>query len=837
MMRSTRRHDARLRLDALRLDARHAVRSLLRQPGLVATIVVTLALAVGANAAVFSVTDALLFRPPPGVVQPQSLYRLYSVHPEMPTAYASGDPLFDYPEYRAIRDALRGVAQVAVDAPMDSADVTFDGQAAVTGIAYSTPDLIPMLDVRLERGRTFDEHDDDVNAPANVAVASHRFAVRAFGTVDDALGRRVLVRKVEYEIIGVLAAGFDGVLPSETSLWLPLSTRPRFDSGDPTPWYERRDNFLPLVLRVPPGVDAHAVAARVSVVYAREAQSEAPSSAFARNAHIVFGSILPDRGPRPPEKEAVIATRFAAVAALLLLIACANVANLLLARGISRRREIGVRIALGISRARLAFQIFLESLVLAIAAGFGAIVVASWTGGVLRTQLLPRVRWTYAPVDPRVLAFTFVVTLAAAVIAGAVPAAIASRFGIDDALKSGARGSGAGRSRIRASLLALQASLCVVLLIGATLFWQSLRNVQRIDMGYDTGRLTVGSIYSVDQSRRPAMKTLMPEIAERMRALPGAEGAVATYGGPESGITEVPMYRLGTDSAHRIKHVALPFIGVGPEYFAVTGTRILQGRAFTAGDRRGAEPVIIVSAGLAKRIWPNEPALGQCLKPSSPTHACYTVVGVAQDVHEFGRITPEPESQYYYSLDQLPDTNWVPNTILVRAGTASPVAIAQALGRELRRVAPDASVRSESITQSLEPELRPWKLGAQLFAMLSGLALVVAVIGVYGVIAFDVRQRTREIGVRIALGAQQVDVVRLLVRQGASIVTVGIVLGIGAAYYAGRFVAALLYGVTATDPVSIASAAALLLAVAVMASAIPAWRANHIDPAIVLRDE
>lgn len=831
-----RRYDVWSWLDALRQDARQVVRSLRRQPGLVATVVVTLALAVGANAAVFSVTDALLFRPPAGVVRPASLYRLYSVHPHVAAAWRSGNPMFDYPAYRAIHDALRGVAPVAVDLIRDSAEVVHGSRTDLTGISYATSELIPMLGVRLERGRTFDEHDDDVNTPSNVAVVSHRFAERALGGVDGAVGQRIRVLDVQYQVVGVLAEGFDGDHLSETSVWMPLSTRPRFDRGDPTPWYERRDYFLGLMLRVPPGADARAVAARASVAYERALQVEAPRSDFARDARIILGSILPNRGPETPGKDVLIATRFAGVALLLLVIACANIANLLLARGISRRREIGVRVALGISRSRLAMQILLEAIVLATGAGTVALVVSYWTATVLRTELLPRVRWTYAPVDARVLVFTLAVTFFAATIAGAAPAIVATRFGVDDALKTGARDTGARRGLLRASLLAVQSALCVVLLIGAMLFWRSLSKVRNIDIGFDTERLVVASAFYPDRLRHPEAKNLLPEVARRMREMPGVDGAVATVGGPQSSIFGARVYLATADSAHPLEH-GLNFTGVDVDYFRVTGTRILEGRGFTPADRRGAPPVIIVSKGIAESVWPHQRAIGQCLKAYRPSQPCYTVVGIAEDVHEFQRVDPEPETQYYYPLDQFPDTNVAPNTILVRVGAASPAFVAEVLGRELRRTVPSAEVRSQSLQQSFEPELRPWKLGARLFAMLSGLALLVAIIGIYGVVAFEVRQRTREIGVRIALGAQRFDVVGLLVKQGALVVTIGIVAGVATAYYAARFVASLLYGVSGTDPISIGASAVLLLVVAVIASAIPALRANRIDPVIVLRDE
>lgn len=832
--RIVRRRDAGVRLDNVMQDLRYAFRTLRRQPGFAVAVVATLGLAVGANLTVFSLVDALFFRPPAGVVDAGSVRRIYAFHPSL-EGIVAGKPVgdhFSYPDFRAMQDATRGLVRVAIDLSIDSTDVGFNQATTVAGVSYATAELLPMLGARMERGRAFSEAEDDVDSPAAVAVVSSGFVKRVFADSADPLNATIRVDGKQLRVIGVVAAPFSGLDVSATSVWIPFSNRARVDPGGPTPWYTRRDSYIQLIVRLLPGVGAGAFESRASTAYQRGHDVKARAY---MNAHIIAGPLPEARGPGNLSREELIAPRIAGVAVLLFIIACANVANLLLARAWTRRREFAVRAALGISRARLGMLVFLEALVLAVSAGMFALVVGHWGGSLVRTQILPRVRWADAVLAPRIMVFAALVTFLAALLAGAAPALIVSANSADT-LRSGTQHASGRRSRLRTTLIVVQTALAVVLVVGAFLFDESLRNVRRVDLGYDSNRLVVGSVYFPDRQRHVERGALLSELAHRIGAAKGVAGAVATYGGPLDSWTQISLYRADADSSQPITD-APNFVGVGPDYFTVTGTRILQGRPFQRSDRAGSEPVIIVGEGMAKQVWPNRPAIGQCLRPRAPSRPCYRVVGVAKDAHELRIINSQAETQYYFPLEQLPYAEMGPTTIIVRAGTASPDDIAENLRRMLRETFPTAEPRATSMTRSLEPQMRPWVLGARIFATLSGLALLVAMIGVYAMASFEARQRTREIGVRIALGAQSSNVISLLVRQETIVVCVGVICGALVALAAGRYVGSVLFGVAPSDPAALVGASAILLVSAAVASFIPSWRATQVDPVVVLRDE
>jgi hypothetical protein len=311
-----------------------------------------------------------------------------------------------------------------------------------------------------------------------------------------------------------------------------------------------------------------------------------------------------------------------------------------------------------------------------------------------------------------------------------------------------------------------------------------------------------------------------------------------TDGAPVDSWIGISLYRPGPgpDSTREVGR-SLNFIGVPPGYFDLTRTHILAGRGFLPTDREGATPVMVVGQGMARDLWPNESPIGKCLIPLIATNPCYTVVGVAEDVHQLRLVTPDAETQYYLPLAQLPNPKWTPNAVVARAGSTAPDIIAKWIRDELRAAFPGAQPSADPVARNLAPQLLPWRLGAQLFTALSALALVVAAIGVYGVVAFDVRQRVRELGIRIALGAHTPDLVRHVVGQGTRVVAAGVIVGLIAAVAAGKLVASMLYGVSARDPGSLVLSAAVLLSVAGVASLVPAWRASRVDPVLVLREE
>jgi predicted permease len=815
-------------VDAFLTDLRYVLRGLRRRPGIALTVAITLAIAVGANGALFSLIDPLFFRAPGGVSDPGSLRRLYNFRPRL-NDFPVGSS-FSYPEYRALRDALDRKASVTIDQARDSVEVAAESGVFTTGVTYTTADYLPTLGVRLERGRAFSPAEDDVASPAAVAVIGHDLAER-MGGADAALGQHVRIRGTAYVVIGVAADGFDGIGLGRTSAWLPFSTMPRErTSAGEKPWYDRGDRYIQLVARLAKGASPRAVEAQAIATYRRFLTDKYDSSGA-----ILVGPLSVYRAPGSEDSRTLIATRTTAVAALLLIIACANVSNLFLAMGVARRREIGVRLALGVSRARLTGLLLLESLVLAAMAGVASLVIAEWAGSLLRVQLMPRVSWAHGTVGMRVLAFTGLTTVAAAALSGALPALMAWHSHVGDVFRSGTPRATRGHHRTRSLLLAIQATLSVVLLAGAALFARTLQAARATDLGYYRDRLITTQVYSADRSQRTQIVALIPDLAERVAGMPGVEGVAVTHGAPMSLWAFVPIYRADADSAHSLEGGSY-YIGVPPTYFGLTGTRLVDGRGFLPSDRAGAPPVIVVGETMARQIWPGIRAVGQCLRPVAPSHPCYTVVGVAADVHEFRIQESTSEWQYYYPVDQLP-TRAADRTLVIRAREDRAEAVATSVQALLRATFTGADSRAWTINQAIQGELLPWKLGLTLFGALAIFALIVSMVGVYGVVSFEVRQHTREIGVRLALGADGLRVARMLVRQNTVAVGIGVVVGLGLSLAAGRYVRALLYRVAPSDPLALGVASGMLLLAAAVAAMLPAWRAQRIDPAIVLREK
>ncbi|HEX5435896.1 MAG TPA: FtsX-like permease family protein [Gemmatimonadaceae bacterium] len=536
-----------------------------------------------------------------------------------------------------------------------------------------------------------------------------------------------------------------------------------------------------------------------------------------------------------------MATRLVGVAAIVLLIACANIANLLLARAVQRRREIAVRLALGITRGRLIAQLFAESALLALMGGAAAILLAFWAGLLLRMLLLPGITWAGPPVDLRVVGFTAGVTLLTALLAGLAPAVRGSRADLGMALKAGWRSGlgGGGATRLRAALLVVQAALSVVLLVGAGLFVQSLVRARNVDLGVDAGRLIAltprPSAQSGSDTLPPAFDARMAEVAERVRALPGVAGVTTAAISPLLGEMSGPWSVPGRDSLPRLPHAENY---VSPSYFSTVGTRIVAGRAFTPADRKGAAHVAIVNETLAHAVWPHEHALGQCIEMGMQSDAlpCTTVVGVAHDTHEMNVVEPA-FMQIYQPLAQQPPGPVRSRSLIVRA-TGDPHRLVAPLRTLMRSEFPRGwTVRVTLLEAEIAPQLRPWRLGTMMFGAFGLLALVVAGVGLYSVVSYSVAQRTHEIGVRVALGARARDVVQLVLGHSVRVTLIGVGVGCVVAVAAGTLIASLLYDTSVHDPLVFGAVAAVLLAVAVLASVIPARRATRVDPMDALRAE
>ncbi len=594
--------------------------------------------------------------------------------------------------------------------------------------------------------------------------------------------------------------------------------------------------WLEVFARGKPGVSVEALTSDLTNAYRRSyekqiaIQPRTTPIAIAQ-PRVVLYPVFEERGPEP-SADTKVATWLFGVAVVVLLIACANVGNLLLGRALRRHREIAVRLALGVSRSRLARQLLTESLLLSVIGAVAGLFVAQWGGQLLRATLMPQVEWDSAVADPRILVFASATALLAGLLAGLAPILQSRRTDVAAALKAGAREGYAHRSLLRTSLLVLQSALSVILLVGAGLFVRSLQGVSTVDPGYDVDHLVWIEPHlrgtQLDSARR---KALQLGLVERARQQPGVENATLAVTVPFSGTYSDDLFLPGSDSASKLGEFIMQ--GASTSYFATTGTRIVRGRGFTEEDRAGGPPVIVVSESTARGLWPNQDAIGQCVKTSERTNPCHTVIGVAENV-KFGSFRNEWDLVYYLPEAQL-GTNAYTLFVRVRGKASNAV---DALRRELQSMMPGtAYVTTRSMESLVAPSMRSWRLGATMFATFGGLALLLAALGLYGVIAHSVAQRTHEMGVRVALGARTRDVAGLVVRESLRIVSFGVVLGVVAALVAGRWISPLLFEVSPRDPIVLAAVVATLLGASLLASWIPAVRASRVDPAEALRSE
>jgi predicted permease len=528
------------------------------------------------------------------------------------------------------------------------------------------------------------------------------------------------------------------------------------------------------------------------------------------------------------------------VAAIVLLIACANVTNLMFARVLRRRREISVRLALGVSRPRLVGQFFTESLLLAALGCVTGVAIAQWGGLALRRLVLPAAMSLDIATDWRSLAAASAFALAAGVVTAIGPALLALRGDLATTLKAGARESSQQRSGLRSALLVLQGALSVVLLVGAGLFVRSLSQVRSMRLGYDPEPVLMVSSnlrgVVLDSGARVAFHRRLLETA---RGIPGVEAAARINSRP-FGTNTTRLVVPGLDSVERLGR--FNFQVSDPDYFKVMGTRIVRGRPFTALDGEAAPQVAVVSESMAQALWPGQDPLGRCIevyfnapRPAADARPCRTVVGVAEDAMQQS-ISDEQRFMYYLPLDQV-NPSWG-SQIFVRIARGHALGWSESVRLALNRVMPgEGYVTVQPLEELVDRQQRSWRLGATMFVAFGILALLVAAVGLYGVISYSVAQRMHELGVRIALGAQSADLVRLVVGQGVRFAGAGVGLGLGIALLAARWIQPLLFRQSARDPTTYGAVAGLLLVVALVASAVPARRATRADPNTALRSD
>jgi putative ABC transport system permease protein len=819
-------------------DIRYAIRTLARSPAFTLGVVLTLGLGIGANVAMFPIVDRMLFRPPPYLRDPAVTHRVYLARFYRGEEFTNGG--LQYARYVDLTNGTTSFSRTAIFTERDlaigrDADVREMRVGVVSASFFGFFDAPPVL------GRYFTVSEDAPPTGTAVTVVSYEFWQTRFGRRRDAIGSTLQIGPTLYTIIGVTPRGFVGLWPNQPpAAFIPVASyanAERVNVRREQWWTTYHWTWASMLAQRRPGVTVAAATADLTAAYARSYAVQAAESPkgtspieVARPRGIV-ASVLSERGPNE-SSFAKVATWISGVAVIVLLIAAANVANLLLARALKRRREIAVRLALGVSRARLLSQLITESVLLAACGGAAALLVAEWGGAVLRAGFLPKSADLSVMADTRTVIFTGVAALLTGLLTGLAPGLQALRLNLVGDLKAGAREGSYRRSRTRVALLVAQGALSVVLLVGAGLFVRSLYHVRVIPLGYDVDPVLLVDLNMRGVGLDSAQHVMLRhELLDAAQVIPEVTHASQQVTVPFWGSWSVGLTVAGIDSVSRLGEFDLN--AVSPDYFATMGTRIIRGRGISAEDMSTAPRAMVVSDAMAKALWPGQDAIGQCVKVEADTMPCTYVVGVAENIKS-QRLGDDPTMYYYLSAAQ-----WHPDKagLFVRVrgdGTRS----AEAIRRRLQQLMPGSSyITVTPFREILGEQTRSWELGATMFLAFGALALVLAAIGLYSVMAYNVAQRSQELGVRAALGAQQKDLVRLVLNEGIKMATVGIVVGVVIALAGGQWLGPLLFQESPHDPLVFGFVALLLLGVTVAASIIPSRRAARVDPIVALRYE
>lgn len=807
-------------------DARYAVRVLLKQPGFSAAAIITLALGIGATAAIFSVVDGVLLRPLP-FAEPD---RLASVAMRFTPQNMARGPLSmaDYLDVRASGGAFEDIAAYS----NSRVDVTGgDAPEQLIGV-FATPNLFNVLGARPLIGRTF-LLDEDKPDGVRVMLVSEALWKRRFNADPNIAGRTITANGAIYTIVGVMPASF--TYPrADVEFWANQAIAP------PT----RRGPFmLTTVGRLRPGATLAQAQAEMTAL-GRRVEQAAP-----RDYSNLDYPVAPLREVFVGDSRAALLVMFAAVG-VLLLIATVNVANLLLVRAASRGREMAVRLSLGAGRSRLIRQLLTESVLLSLAGAAGGITLAYAGLEVLRTTnagTIPRIE--DVRLDTRVLLFTALVSMAAGVIFGLVPALQSARPNLTQSLRDGARGTtgGVARRRIHASLVAAEIALSLMLLIGAGLLLRSFFLLQNVQSGVqapasqlvtmrispDRGKLTRPPNNTFDAA---ATARYYEQLVARLRQIPGVDAVAASEALPPLAMTWSDSFVIeGQDATEAKSNPAVTIPTVSPDYFRTLGVPLLRGRVFDERDTADSTPVTVISDEMARRYFSGRDPIGRRIKisgPGLPNNPRHEIIGVVGNVKYTG-LQSAYEPVYYRATAQAANMR---SNLIVRATAGA--GIAQTVRREIQAFDPAAVINNvKTMEEAAAESIAGPRFRMLLIGMFAAVALMLAATGIYGVMAYSVAQRTHEMGLRLALGAARGDVMRMVLGQAARLAVAGIVIGLAGALILTRWMSTLLFGVEATDPATFAAVAFGLAAIALIASALPARRAMRIDPIVALRQE
>jgi predicted permease len=817
-------------------DIRWAIRLAIRNRALTFVIVLSLALGVGANTTIFTLINAVFLRPLP-VRDPERLVQVFTVMAKS-AAYQS----LSLANYRDFRDHVSELSGLAA---WRSVGANMVGGAEPLGVGGQlvTGNYFHVLGVEAARGRTFTP-DEDKTAGDTLMVISDALWARGFGSDPTVVGKTVTLNRVPFTVVGVMPPGFKGVQTlGAVEFWAPLATHEHLLTGDvETSFFTTRAALAFQVIgRMQPGVSLDR-ARQAMKRQARSLEEQYPKDNDGRSVEVFpLTETAIAVGPQGRDNLVRSGGLLLAATGLVLLIACGNVASLLLARAIPRQREIALRLSVGAARSRIVRQLLAESAVLAVMGGLGGIALTFWSRDLLWALRPTGMRTDFIDlsVEPRVLWFTIALSTVTGLLFGLLPAIRGSQVDLVTAFKtqSDTRSRGGAWTcglDLRSALVAGQIALSLVALVGAGLFLRSLQEAQRLELGFRSDHLIVTFINTGAQGYlAPRARQFYRDAVERVRALPGVESvswgeAVPQFSGQAVSRRVFPE---GRELPPELLSLFVPFNGILPGYFSTVGIPILEGRDFTDADREGAPLVAIVNETTARQFWPGQDPVGKRFKHRLNPNF-YTVVGVARDA-QYNGLGGGAQPHLYYAALQY----HTPAMALAVRTSGDPEPVLPMVGQVIRQL--DATMPrplAVTMTDVLRGNLWRARMGATLLAVFALLALTLTCVGIYGVMAYSVTQRTKEIGIRMALGAEHTRVLRMILRQSVKVTSLGVAIGLAAALATTRLIASLLF-VSPTDGWTFAGVGILLAGVALFASYLPARRAARVDPLVALRYE
>ncbi len=808
-------------------DIRFGLRMLLKSPSISIVATIALALGIGANTAIFSVVNAVLLRPLP-FPNPDSLVQLFET--DQKKGYLRGS--HSYPNFFDLR-AQSTVFERVASYYSSNFILTGHGEPVRLEGAVATSDLFPMLGVAPLHGRTFVAEEDKPSPTGRVVIISQQLFQRRFNSDQSILNQPITLDGRPFTVVGVMPATFEFPIQNEpVDLWTTIAGD---GAGKDPVTAQRGAHFLRVVGRLKPGVSEEQAQSEVAAIAGRlEQQYPDHNTNKSLRVESALAAMVGDVRP-------ALYVLLGAVACVLL-IACANVANLLLARATSRHKEMAIRAAMGASRMRVIRQLLTESVLLSLAGGAVGLLLAVWWADLLVAlgkEDIPRA--VSVAIDGRVLGFTLAVSVLTGLIFGLMPAFHSSKTQLVDALKEGGRGTGesARRNPVRSVLVVTELAIAVVLLVSAGLLIQSLWRLQNVNSGLQPENVLTFNVGLPEVKYNFAKQSqFFIDLRTRLQTAPGVQSASTVFPLPLSGDRFSISFQIEGRPVPEKDEPSADFFTTGVGYFRTMGIPILKGRDFDDNDRHGSVPVIIITDTFARQYFPNEDPIGKRLHPGISSidgedSTFREIVGVVGDVRNRGLIT-EPRAAYYVPHTQIPFSQMV---AVVKTDT-EPHSFLSTATKEVGSMDPELPLfGTKTMEEYLSASVAAPRFNTTLLSIFAVVALVLTIVGLYGVMSYSVAQRTNEIGIRLALGAQGRDVLMMIVKQGSKLILLGLAIGLFGAYALTRLLATLLFGVTAKDPLTFAAVATLLAIVALLACYIPAWRATKVDPMEALRCE